>query len=558
MAMKKWYQLLLSIIFLLLLEIVDGQNLSISPENDKQIALVFELINRRANKTIYCSATLLNIEGRCELFTNAHCGTLGERVEIKTALSSTKQSLLNQHTVKETIVKVVKHDKVLDIAQLSQDNLTSYCDQLITIIIDNDDEEASSLAGNTFATKGIAKHSIVYRYSEGIKWSDSFGISHLVSKYYLNHEAFFLSFSDLEIVPGMSGGPVFSLNQKLLGLNAQFIPFQDVTLVVPLPLIKKFINSQSANKTTDPQTPFHVASHVIMANNSFLPGGENEHMRGEDNGNPSLKGLIGTRAAPEGIEMHNDSHKTFLGFTTTTDHLFKTTIYHQIDGTNDYQLKFKKSDYPPNESSKLKSKKMISRDKDGYPPKEIRETLFNRLDGFYRGHKKYNDSNSDEAKTLFLNEKHSHFIKDNENPRGWVKQFNGFSFATIDINHKRSLIAITIHPHDLLPTFESHFIPIRFSEVSYVFKIHFKDKSRTIELIHEKSGDVLSCDNKNLLKLICYNDMAEFSFSIDNTTKDRVGKYRFAFYNSPLHLDQFDYFFGTIGAVPNQKEWRNK
>lgn len=81
-------------------------------ENTPLTVHIFQLINKRENETVNCSASLMKVDGVCKLLTNAHCADLGESVELKTRFfknSFTEKVIKQDQNSKNVIMKCGTH-----------------------------------------------------------------------------------------------------------------------------------------------------------------------------------------------------------------------------------------------------------------------------------------------------------------------------------------------------------------------------------------------------------------------------------------------------------------
>ena len=485
-----------------------------------------------------CSATMIKHQGKCHLLTNNHCVENKKDFKINFLKSSTmniSNYLAEQFPTREDIspinISLLKVNPRLDLAILNytSEELKKECEDLKNISLNGYENDVNSNLEKVFAATGIVNNSPIMKFTSDMPWDNGIGPSQVVYDYQLGDGAFFLYVSDFEIIPGMSGSPVISYGGNFIGMATKYVDFQSSSLLIPTPMIIKFIEGKIEEMPEADLSNFQINSLNNAGNEHGGAGNEhggagNEHA-GAGNGLNEV-GLSSFRAPEEGILINN---KIVLGFTSKAG--FPSKIYyHQIDGMDDYQTKVNDSSYIHLSREGGKFAQFITREVNDYPEINIRKKIIERMDGYF-----YLDF-SNEVGAAPFNQKYLSFVPNPKALRGLEKVGNLMTLLSVDLNSKKKQLII------------------EGQGVHHTFNLSYSIDYKQIFLTNQNHK--LVCENKNLLKLICKDDKMELSLSVNNTSKYKHVKYRLAYKENFRGMESFAYRFGTIGATDVPEKWR--
>lgn len=528
---------------LLLLTIIFAHSLSALESR----AYLLESSNR--NIKTNCTATLIKHNNQCRLITNFHCVEDHTEFKLKPyefmtnspTLSEIAQNYIGHN--EELDINLLRNSEAKDLAELSvPESLFPHCENITNIseeYFNNhiDDSYSRSYVSLGFVNK-VNHHEFTHGRDflriTGYELSNTTGLHN----FYINENDYFFYLTNINIIPGMSGGPVYTRDMRLIGINAKYIPFQNRSYIAPTPMIIKFLDSDHESSARERENFLNNSSHTLRnsGENEQGDGGENEQGDGGEaiTGEQRLLEII--QEPLEGVVSPENSDELIIG---AYNHNLRT--YYQVDGFSDF-LRIPRGS------------RQILRTNDGYPARNIRRDLFERLDGFY--YLTRNTSTEYNSRYDFQNNKIMELEYDSNHPQNYIITNTGESTLQIDIDNEENKIIIVIPQTSYTqrvysPTLTQLFIGEGYTEYQYFdFDYSFNNQFKNITLTDSDKGITLECENRNLLKLICSNGFMNFSISrpcarIGNELSPII-KYRLS-YQSTQHT--FYYFHGSsIGS----------
>ena len=488
-----------------------------------------------------CSASLIKVDGTCAMVTNRHCAiqaddTVSLITDHDTQIPAGMLVLFGLHPegkdpANVTTVKVLKKDGVYELAQLEVPEAIekAYC-PLIQEAGDGENQREGVDGikhADSFASLAYLAGKPVVHYVDDMPWEQAQAPTE--TKFVqtgLDDYAVLLQASGLEIIPGMSGGLVINARKKVVGVNAQFIQFQDTGFIVPLATIAHFLKASTRMHESGDINKHAVSATHIASLNAAANAGANGHGNSGGNGHGNSGGLIDSRfdvAEPltlfrepdEGIPDPTNAGQLILGVGPS-----------QIDGIDDFRM------HPPTGADRV-----VSRPLNSYPNESVRASLLNRLDGFYWMSQQSTD------------DRHILYIKNPDSPLGWSIAVQGRSALEIDVNSSKKQIYVTISQNYLTPRGK----PLELSaspSSSLLYSYVPSGDSKTIQL-KLPGGKIVLCDNRHYLKLICSGEDSEFSLSRSELTGEI--KYRLTQKLSLGGKEYIDYQFGTLQPAHSKK-----
>jgi hypothetical protein len=489
-------------------------------------AAVFIINATQGSSSIDCTATMLRLEGRCALVTNKHCVANGVSEVNLTGAEQTRYTQggfgvfpsraeirAGAHPI---TLKVLARSTIYDLAQLelSPQMKAMFCES--GRLVDQKAVLPLKIARPHFYTNvrsiGFANGLPQLKYT-----GDSPDMTRVIGfEQVSEHEQdVLLTLPDLDIIPGMSGGATLAQNGSIIGINAHYIPLQSTGFAIPLATVHDFLSREGATADQSPSA---------LPNNRLNPTGGNSHADPGTNshGDPSthkddLHALI---EPDEGYPLPDRPDTLLLGVSGA-----------QIDGRDDFQLRYQSVKGDP-------SLNLVTREKSGYPEYSVRKKLLDRLAGTYLFHGSLGYGS------------HFVFFKENQEGSAWKKILTGSTMFRVSVNADDGLITFQIGGHTLEKPGDLWLGAASASakDAFIKFKTEFSDDAKTIHLtaIEGAPPFVLTCDNRNYLKLICTNSDTAFSLSLSSTSA-RIMKFR----SSKQFKDQagqsyVNYLFGSL------------
>jgi hypothetical protein len=477
-----------------------------------------------------CSAALFKIQNRCFLVTARHCVRDSKQVTLSGAEDGDDRFFPTPATMgghSPTVSKVERISSRYDIAQLEIPSLLQrlYCDS--GVLKESEPRPwtssiASSMALN-IASLGVINGKTQIELTGNCRCEFRYPVLELLSP---SDKDLLLILQDLDIHPGMSGGPAIDTDRdRLLGINTHYIPWQNTGGITPLITVWDFLNSNDrALQQPDDRPATQNATLPTGGNEHGRPGG-NEHGNpgGNEHGNPAAQNLssVGSierlREPNEGVAFPRDSSKRILAVRSHGG-------FHQIDGFDDLKKYFlpHKDELRPNE--------IVLRpdSEDGYPELSIRQGILKRLEGSF-------SSLPQDLLTPRENERDLIYVKTDSTSQNWQLLLTGTPYNRIKIDAQAQSIELTIPQHFLRPpgTFGLQQLVQQRAWPPMDRKLRFQarflnEDAKRLELFAMENGieHRLVCENQHYLKLICSNDRWTFSVSTESDDKSTL-KYRF-------------------------------
>lgn len=514
---------------------------------------LYKLTSKGPGFTQLCSATQIKYQGQCYLLTNYHCTknstsltlTMPKREQPSSQYNSSWQRIDLKSFFPQLpgplSVTSKRFDSDKDLALLSPKDSTSstFFQRTCENLSEAEFIEDRPLAGGakTLMALGQLDGKQVATYSNNISWNDGYGNSE-VYIYPNTKKDNFLKIYSLNILPGMSGGAVINTGNRLLGLIARFIPFHEISLVVPASSLKSFLmDSSTAPQSTHGlqasagwRAIHKLGSTQYAGDNAHADGGDNAHADGGGRDKRITSSHILDPFLPpsEGVKL--PSGKTLLAFKKKTGVFSRS--YFQIDGKDDYFLKF----LPAKKEGKIKEE--YFRERDGFPHEDIREDILERLEGSYKAFTSIQVAGS-----------HRIYVEDQSSPMGWrpFAEGSALNWATIDEGDQE--IKLQLWGHDIV-NYNNHLDYLgRFQAKEYNFSLNFNDNYKTIIAKNAQWGN-LRCKNENFYKLVCKGRKFAFSLSFSGSEKRsldlRIVSVQFV---PKLGKRVIDFFHGTLRGV---------
>lgn len=498
--------------------------------------VVFELNSSGIN----CSAALMRLNGECHLITAKHCVPLANQAMLSTAQVPTNFDaaifpILTETKTSPLPVTVQKRSERYDLAELSipPQIKSQFCDSRVLKNSQSQDrmiDPKSQMAVNAIALGIIAGQPQVRITGDSIDESRHPQIIRLSPHYY--DRALFLP--DLDIRPGMSGGPTInSRDQSLMGINTHYIPFQNTGGVTPLPTIANFLASMSQGRTSDAVRPNNQLQlsggneHAHPGGNEHATPGGNEHATpgGNEHATPGahdvshpvpdddIRSIENLREPDEGVPHPTDPSRIILAIKTSG-------IALQVDGYDDMNMLSPIITALPND--------VITRSAEGYPSLEIRKGILNRLAGSYgelSPEEKYQRVLIHRDPTLLTADQRTLIFEDTPERRGsWASAKVGTPRNSVIVNPMTSSIEFSIERHQLFPAgsrspdLAENFPP---QPAKIKFQFAFTDQLATTAVLTGRLGAQehrLTCDNRHYFKLICSDQNWILSLSLNGET----------------------------------------
>jgi len=502
-------------------------------------------------KGVSCSSTMFKIGSSCFLVTSAHClNDLGTQVKIVSHQGIDYESHLSdffhpQEVSSELMTSVLKIDTQMDLAQLEIPNIFEQriCENLDPLAILNENKLLEFHEnGENVATLGFQNQMAWANYAGDLPWSYGIGYSYLHS-YYLGeqHLPYLLEFRMLTTLPGMSGGAVIGYDGEVYGIIKGYVPFEDITIAILMKRVVEFLDRNPSQiqmshiqtrKIMQLPVQVHFNNQVQMAGlNHLQNSGRNTQENGGDNGHAAGNdqthdGRFWNESDPLSVfrEPNEGVPCPFM-----PDYLIigkEDGDYYQVDGWDDFNHFIR---------GQTDESERIHRHARGFPEQEIREDIFERLEGFYR------------FTNLFpLMPYHHLYMENDQRADRWEKVMSGQPLVEIWLEDNK--LEITFFEHPLQPVGE-----MIGQQVSYhqeVFFVSMNSDARRITLHNQNY--TLHCDNRHFLKLICSDTIhgVEFSLSVQSSEMNGKASFRWTRLISARsgHLEKplVDFYFGEL------------
>ncbi|MGE3609512.1 MAG: hypothetical protein AB7I27_07990 [Bacteriovoracaceae bacterium] len=472
--------------------------------------------NDLKNYNAHCSATLLKFQDGCHLITNAHCFKsyddyaviaaggkegFGEHEYDLRLGSSHKKSAYDffyrSDDVFWNLTKIKKRFITKDLTELNlTESLQKQCDELK--VIDLKKTERLGRKALPLAGIGFFMSAETITFSQDIPWAKGKGktLPDIYSSS-LNLEKFY-QIPNLVTFRGMSGGLIIDEDKNPLAIITRHIPYQQETYAIGLSEVEKFVSEEFEPTPLLPEL-FLASNPLAFQDNKGEFVGENAHGNGGESEKLAGAKLSLLRLPLEGVIDPFNPKQIILN-----------KCGHQIDGYDDYL----------HQKSCIDS---ISRDADGYPSEDIREKILERMFGNLTNKNIYGEG----QRLLFY--QNEQFLDQ------WHKLAVGQTRNTVLIGS--SHFFIHSKSVNMKRTFDGEKLE---AQSETVVKIYFSlddDSKKLIAVVEHAKESLISdrpylemtytnleCDNRNFLKLICFdqNDKVEFSLSRNEVNSNSI------------------------------------
>jgi hypothetical protein len=471
----------------------------------------------------HCTASVIKIDGVCHLVTAYHCvpGEIAPSVVIPVV--SAADWVRGHAQAAEIPLQVLKRDAALDLAELEFPIRQEACQEFPVTGIPSESEVLGQKKLTLFA-QGFVDHDLFHQtYSQNKPFQ---GISSVrLYRHGGSEGEVFFEFTELKIIPGMSGGLVFDGTLiRPLGVISHLIPFQKLAYVIPISVVADFlkngVNRVLPGPVEDSLKFWHMINGAIASgDNAQVGGGNNSPAAGSF---PNLPGYTRALTLPfkepeEGVQLKNSS-RVLLAVNGS-----------QIDGSDDYFLK-----YTPVAGI---HPELITREAGGYLDLPIRNTILQRLAG------SYHPSNSDGEATLY--------VQSGTVAEGWKEAGSGAAQIEIKVDPTANLIEFHFLPYSIQSSLNAgDVLPMKDSVAALHLVLSADAKTLTATNVANPQQTYL-CDNNNYLKLICADDTGVgFSLSLDRLGSGGVLSYRFAHLAASADRKLLiNYYYGRLGGA---------
>lgn len=515
---------------------------------------VFPIIysnNLNSVRFTHCNATLFSIEGenvsQCHWITAAHC------VSHQKLLPHLFVEQIN-HQPSLAPVTVKKIDVTMDLAELEIKNQDpSLCLQS-QIINHRRPSDQNILNNKIFALFAIEQNKLEAKFSNDHDWNFGYSPGFLNSvSTSLPSLSHLIQVKYIDVKPGMSGALLYGYGseQPSLGILLQFEPHKKIGYFISINNVYEFLIKKNISINNKYSDLSNVVTWVADKN-GYLPTGENSHMdtnKGEENASIDIKiePLKRFRAVSEGFPLNDQI-------------ILLAANGQQIDGQRDFIERYKKIDHP----------KIVTRPKSGYPDFQIRKNILNgnnllkngfsfflkdkvlhsvRLNGNY---KMTGFKNDDE---FYASQYHILYSLNDSLDEWPLTQLQG-SDLIYEITIDKNMIKFHSARHPLNPPggklYKSTYYPEEdVWEETLTFQVvkpTQNDNYEKIYLLETSNHELLTCENRHYLKLICHNENWELSLSLSDSIKGTL-EYQLAYWASKKHR-LVHYRFGEVKRVP--------
>ena len=466
-----------------------------------------------------CSGTLIRFNSKCKLLTNNHCfDSSTEEVSIK---SNDKEVVLskNLHYFDSAMDLAVvplpdnKFDTCEKLPNYTQDDINKLGSFINSII---DKRESVSLKST-----GFVGTKMIVEYTSGLDWKNhTYGYEPLEKYFRGDNNTYFLKANNLKMFLGMSGGPIYYNDFRLLGIKSFFVNMTNVTYFIPLYYILNFIHQHEYNYRHTDLSPDPL--HYTEAENSGTNGSESEDIKQYT----SIYDVIQSLSEPaEGIRI-KDQKENLVALATSKN------VYH-IDGWNDYRwvlnnfTRDKLTEIYPSSSDFIKDQKRLFL-------RVFPENAFAIGTSLSANLVQYKN-NSIESNFLG-NPVASFFSIKSSSPFDFLNKWNPtetFKLAHIElsISNFQKTSGINLFLPETIPA----------KIVKIEFSMNLNNGYLTAK---DESGDQYSCKNKTYFKIICIekNKSKLFSFSRRNVAQNSL-VVRFA---EVLDPENIIFYYGSM------------
>lgn len=538
--------------------------------NDKQ-ALVFPIIstNLQGKKAIHCSATMMKLGDRCQLFTAAHClsetGGINERKIVLKNWQRPPHLASSEADKLITVLEDYLGYMPVDVAQYFP-SYTQESEQSLSVLKVNEEKDLALLkippalqglcpqiavaqeprphpfkrpAGEaseamTLVALGELQSGPQANYSKNYYWHRGYGNSYmtLLSRQHADLPQL-AEIQHLLVTPGMSGGVVMHLYGFPLGLIKGFRPFQNVSVIITLQELIKF----TADSSTDEQKKevallendhhifkgaFYSAQNTTAqaSNNVHADGGENVHADGGSHPDRRFSGLdlLASFLEPdEGIPCPFDPQKMLVMG------VYHDGIAYQVDGKDDFLNQV---------HGKSSAQTLVHRAVQGYPRQEVRNHILQRLKGKYQSW----------GGPQNMHPSHALFKENSRLPERWMRVRHGELIVSLEITEDWVELIFWSHSTAQEGSWKSDQSP----EQKIRLKAELENEGKMLVL--ENAGLRFVCENKHFLKIICRDvaNQTDLSFSIDHTDETRSLQFRLAQLKHANGGRWVNYYYGKL------------
>ena len=469
-------------------------------------ARLYLLESRSTEKSLSCTATLLKLEDRCRLLTNAHCLAGGPKtgsVRIQASAQEWQE------------LPLLRADFGLDVAELGLNaRLTGDCRRLRAIrgtILKSLEEglQSERVAG--------------FGFFNGETWSEVASASlRSVPIASPRSGAVLLRASDLDTLPGMSGGLLTAFPSQPIALLAHYIPLQRTSFAIPLETIQSWLSeSLSAGIDGGVASSVPLPARAWTANVAF-PRAGNTHSDGSKNTHSDGGGLdLRLRADP--LALFAEPHEG-VPVSGAVDEILLGIGPHQIDGWDDYFHFARRPGL------------RITRKRYGFPEATIREALLDRLAGSFRSR---DDFASRPQRRVVA--------RDLSRSDGWAPELEGRLEARLEVDAASRELRLQLRAHELRRDFSALAPDLVEPTRNIRYRAEFSKDSRSIELHDLDSGERLNCENRHYRKLLCRGRSTGFSLS--SQIFDGEAPIQFRLWRVDDASTRVDYTFGELVRI---------
>lgn len=480
---------------------------------------VYSIESQRGAETSLCSASLIKLSQReCRLVTAYHCvggGDASSKSDVRLFFGDNKTSVSTPP---------IRKSQTLDLAELdgSAEALQLACRTLNPVEL-FDVSKATHGAYSYLAT-GFVNSQKQNRFSWDRDWADGTAAFSRTDLYAFGSQPneWTLSISNLHITPGMSGGSV-ATQSKWVGIVSQFIPYQNVSFIVPNSVIVEFLNHDSSSShAVKTKTKLVTGNHLLQAGGNVMTGGGgNSHADGEDWRDLRFRGRTPLTMFLEPDEGIPDP--------SVSDHILLGLGLEQVDGYDDWVIK-----------KELDPKaRPIQRKKDGYVDVSLRQAIMQRLEGTYFSV----GGNSGGGPGPRLKSQDLIYREDELSPEGFkvIMESEGHVPTVVSVNSEQKQIIFTFSDGTFVSrsTNQKHLSESQ----KLIFAYRFSEDSKTIFL--DSSDGSLQCDNRHYLKLVCIGSNMNLSVSLTNT-RERLLSFRISTLKTIHQSETVRYRFGNL------------
>ncbi len=477
----------------------------------------YELIISAPHSTRHCTVTAVLFQGHCRLLSNYHCVRSSEKKQF--SIQGSPPPLEHGGRMfgelrRSVSANLVGADPGRDLAELKlQGGQDQLCKKLWPLtasqtdwsnkrnIVDFRLANVGYFQGRaTFLRAGGVQSWNYMDLSQPMQWVGSASGSVTEVKSGLSRLDHFLKLTALESRPSMSGGAVVDQYGILHGIISRFVPLEMVSLIIPARDVVAYLSEPIRIRPEDGYDQLIYSrrggyNRVAAENLEKDAGGENVHSDGDSKG--EVNGFLKSGIHHEGVTLNGQQ---------------VIAINNQpINGFNDLQRLFGQ----PGPT--------LLRDGEGYPPLEIRKNILKRISGLYF---------APEGQSYLRNVLPGGFaivpdqIYGNKTKMG-ATPLIGHTWHTIEIDEEsitfwRRVIGIQTVLNAQVQA-EPPFIPMLLAA-----SLRFKgDDYKTLIMDPGQPGlPVLSCENRNFMRLVCTGPEDVFVFGILEDKSPRTFEFR--------------------------------